>query len=456
MASIYSGVVDKYFISSLDPSLDKRAIDPIVYDMAQEDSFTDMLQIGDRKQPVTQNFFISWTNTKLFYQGQATSATNSGTTAVTVVLTLATSGIARLGTTAYLKDGTSGIVSSVSTASGIDTIIIKTDNGVLTVAANDFIGFGGIVAGERSIAPTNQGFGYTKYSNKVQIFKEVSEITDVQEAGKLEATIAGNDTFIFKDHIDKLKLMKGSMNFEFLMSNISTTNFQDASPALLDPNSSAAGGGKGVQRSRGLYQYISTYGTDVSAIGSGTSSSPVPNGSVALADMDNVCDALIAARAPKKQIGLCGSSVKRGVDKLFKNLPSSGVNSVRMVVSGRELDLEVDQVTYGGFDFSFSPMGIMDHTLVSGTVVGKSLLFVPYDFKVPVYANGTTSEQPAIGMRYYQNKMKFGNEIIGETYTGALAPIGQNEVSEWRTIWQATAALEFKSPSFGLALKVNA
>lgn len=457
MAGISMGIVNKNYISALDPSLDVREIDHNVYDIWREDAFTDLLQIGDRKQPTTQPFFVSWTNTELFYKAQATSATNSGTANVTVVLTAATQGLVRKGVIGYLKDGTSGIVTSVTTAAGVDTIILTTDNGTLTVAANDFISLGGVTVGERSIAPTNARFGYTKYSNKIQIFSETSEITDIQAAAKLEAEIDGQDSFIPKDHLDKLRLLKGSMNFEFLMSQISTTSFSDNAPVLVDPTSNASGGGGAVQRMRGLYQYISTYGTALKAVGSGTSGSPVPDGQVVIADMDSVCDSLLASRAPSEQIVLNGSSVQRGFDKFFKNLGSAGVTSARIVIAGKELDMEVDKVNYGGFTFNFANMGIMNHPNVTSNIVGKSALFLPYDFKVPVYTAGRgTEDMPALGCRYTPSGSIYGNELIGETYTGAQAPHPNGEVQEWKTIWTAKAALEFKSPSFGVSLQVNA
>jgi len=453
---ISMGIINKNYVSALDPSLDVREIDHKVYDIWREDAFTDMLQIGDRKQPTSQPFFISWTNVELFYRGKVTSATNSGTATVTIVLDAGSAGIARKGAVGYLKDGTSGIVTSVSTTTGVDTITLKTDNGTLTVAANDYVNFGGVLVGENAISPTNARFGYNKYTNKVAAFTETSKITDIQKAGKLEAEIDGQDSFIVKDHLDKLRLFKGAMNFEFLMGQISTTSYADGTPTLVDPTSNGVDGGGAMQRGRGLYQYINTYGTTLEAVGSGTGGATTPNGQVVTADMDTVCDALLANRSMGDQVVLMGSAVKRGFDKWGKNLASSGIESVRLVIGGKELDLEVDKFNYGGFTFNLATMGIMNHPNVSNTIVGKSALFLPNDYRVPVYSDGGVQNMPALGMRYIPNGSLYGNEVIGETYTGAMAPHPSGDARNWQTTWHADAALEFKAPSFGVAMQVNA
>lgn len=454
------GDVDKHYISALDPSLDVRDIDRNIYDIWREDAFTDILMVGDRKQPTTQPFFSSWVNSELFYRGKVTSVSNSGTANVTVVLDADAQGIAALGTIVYLKDNTSGIVTSVSTGGGIDTIIVTTDSGTLTIAANDMLSFGGTVVGEKSIAPDNARFDIEKYSNKIEIFSQTSEITDIQAVGKLEAHIDGQDSFIPKDHLDKLTKLKGAMNMEYILGRISTTSFSDGTPTLVDPKSNSNGGGKGVQRMRGLNEYVEAYGTELEATGSGSSSAPVPNGTVVLADMENIVSALLSARAPRRQLAVQGTIPKIAFDKLFKNMGSSGVESVRMNVAGRDLDLNVDRVSFGNFEFNFTNMGLMDHPNVSNTGVGKSVYFMPYDLKVATYSNGSgmgsTNQKPAIGMRYQRSLSRYGNEVIAETYTGAFAPNPNGEVQEWKTIWTAKTALEIKAPTFLVSMKVTA
>lgn len=456
--AVSMGIINKNYISALDPSLDVRAIDHQVYDIWREDSFTDIMSIGDRKEPVTQPFYVSFTNNQLFYRGQVNSVTSgSGSGTVVVVMKAAGSGLARKGVVCYFANGASGIVTALSTSASIDTLTIATDSENITVVGNDYVNFGGVLVGERSISPTNARYGYTKYSNKIGIFSEVCQISNVQAAGKLEAEVDGQDSVIFKDHLDKLRLLKGAMNMEFIMGRISSTSFSDSSPALVDPTSDTFGGGGALQRGRGLYQYITTFGTALSAVGSGSSGSPVPNGTITLADFDTMSDALIAARAPKEQLVVSSSAVKRSIDKLVKQLNSSGITSVRLNVGGKELDAQVDKFSYSGFDYNFTTLGVLDHQNVTGTVVGKSLMSLPLDFKVPVYTEGKgVSDKPAIGLRYIKSGSIHGNELIGETYTGALAPYPNGSVQEFRTIWTAMASLEFKAPSFGVSMQVTA
>lgn len=454
------GDANKNYISALDPSLDVREIDHNVYDIWREDAFSDILSMGDRKQTTSQPFYISWVNSALFYSGLVTSATNSGTATVTVVMDAAAQGLSRLGGIVYLDDNTSGIITAVSTNAGVDTITVKTDSGVLVIAGGNNLRFGGLLAGEKSIFGQNARFPYEKYSNKIEILRETSQITDIQQAGKLEAHVDGSPSFIVKDHIDKLKRLKASMNQEIFLGRLSTTSFADGTPTLVDPVTNGSGGGGGaVQRTRGLNEYVEVYGTQLEATGSGSAGAPVPNGTVVLADMDNIVDALIAARSTDSQLVMGGTKAKIAFDKLFKNLASSGVTSVRMNIAGRDLDMNVDRVSYGNIEFNFVKMGLLDHPMFSPSDAGKSVFFMPYDKRVPVYTSGDSdmaNQLPFMGLRYQPNLGRYGNELISETYTGAFAPNPNGEVQEWKTNWLTKFGLDVKAPSLLVSMKVNA
>jgi hypothetical protein len=431
------GYINKQYVSALDPLLDTREINRFVTDLYNEDGLTDILGWADRKMPTKQPFYNTYVNESLFKQIIPSSVTSgSGTTQLIIVLTAATSGITKVQDEIKLVDNTVGIVYAVSTASGVDTVTIKSVSGAnMTCTASDKLAVFSIAMGERADAPQNERFGVTRYFNKYQIFSITSQITDVQNASTVEVTFNGQDKYVVKDHIEKAIKLKGQINAAFWGGDMSVTSFSDTNPILTDQNTVSGGGGGGaVQTTRGVDKYIELYGISAAASG-------YANNSVTLDDFAAMCDFLTAARAPKDYLVVGSSAARRSCDNLFKNLGSSGITSVRLVVDGKELDFTVDKVSYGGYTYNFATMPILDHpVLFSQTIISKSLYYIPYNKQVKVVGGGY---DPAIRVRYVPNQMKFGNEMIGEAHDGALSPVNPTgTVNEWKTVWNTIQGLE--------------
>lgn len=452
------GVADKKFISALDPMIDVRAIEHNVYDIWREEDFSDILNLADRKSPVAVPTYHSWVNTQLFAVGDTTGATisGSGTATVTVTFTAGTSGYVRKGDVVLTATGDSASVQSVTLTSGQDVVIIKSVTGAnIVVTAGDKLPIYSVAVGEKSDAMQNIRFGYTKYSNKVQIFTETSEVTDIQKASKLEAHINGSDVYVVKDHLDKLSLLKAKINGAFIASDMSATSFSDSNPSLVDQNIVTNGGGGGaIQTTRGLNKYVETYGVALSAVGSGSTGSPVPNGSVSITDFDNVVDSLNAQRADMSQMIVASNSVRTGFDKFIKNLASSGITSSRLVIDGKELDTTVEKFTYGGFDFNFTTLPILRHSNYANNVIGKSAYFLPLNGRAKIYGG---DYQPAMGVKYIPSQTMLGSDLIGEMQYGGLAPVTPSgSQSLFGTRWVSTQGFQMLAPSQTLRLKVKA
>lgn len=432
------GVINKSYVSALDPVLDTREINKQVSDIYNEDALTDILYLGDRKKPIAtgQPIYYTFVNESLFKLGDTTGASVSGngTTLITTSFTAATSGFVKVQDLIKFPDNNVGIVRSVTSTSGVDTVVIKSVSGAnIAHTAGDQLSIFSVAVGERADALANERFGVTRYSNKYQIFSITSQITDVQNAATLEVSFNGQNKFIVKDHIEKALKLKGQINAAFFGGDMSVTTFSDTNPVLTDQNIVSGGGGGGaVQTTRGVDKYIELYG--ISAATASTSS-------VALADFDNMLDFLLAARAPREYLVASGSKVRRAYDKLLKNLGSSGVNSVRLMVDGKEIDYTVDKISYGGFDLNFTTMPILDHpTLFSQTIMSKSSYWMPFNKQVKVLGGGT---EPAIQVRYIPAQQRFGNELIGESHSGALSPVNPTgHVNEWKTVWTSYQGLE--------------
>lgn len=442
------GAINKSYVSALDPVLDTREINKMVTDIQNEDMLTDILGFGDRKVPIAtgQPLYRTFTNESIFKLGDTTGATVSGnnSTSVTTAFTAATSGYVQVGDLVlFPTKALTGYVYSVTSSSGIDTIVCKSVSGAnISTTAGDQLSIYSMAYGERADAPQNVKYGVTSYFNKYQIFQETSQITDVQNAATIEVNFNGQNKFAAKDHIDKVIKLKGSINAAFIGGDMSTTSFSDVNPTLTDQNIVSGGGGGGaVQTSRGVNKYIELYGTTLNP------------GGVSFGAIDDACDNLIAKRAPKNQLVAGSSKANRIYDVFLKNLGSSSVSSVRMIVDGRTLDFEVDQFKYSGFTINKAVMPIFDHpTLFSQTAIAKSMYWLPYDKMVKVYGGGF---EPAMRVRYIPNQCMYGNEMIGESHSGALSPVNPNgHINEWKTVFKTYQGLEFLAPQFALRQQV--
>ena len=435
------GNITKSYVSAVDPIIDTREINKNVADVNNQDYLTDILNWGDRKKviPTGQPIYYTFVNESVFKKVTVNSVTSgNGSTSLILVLTAATSGNTKVQDEIKFTDNNVGIVYAVSTSSGVDTITVKSVSGAnITCTAADKLAVFSVAMGERSDAPSNERFGLTRYSNKYQIFSVTSEITDVQNAATVEVDFEGQPKWAVKDHIEKKLKLKGVVNAAMIGGDISVTSFSDSNPYLVDQNIVSGGGGSGaVQTTRGVDKYIELYGTSLNA---GT-------GAYSQGAVDDALDNLTAQKAPTDYLVVGGKKARRKVDTFWKSLGSSGVNSVRLMFDGKEIDMTVDKVTYGGYDLHYMTMPLLDNPdMFSEVVISKSLYYLPYNSSVKVMGGGT---EPALQIRYVPSQNLYGSEMIGETHSGALSPINPNgTVQEWKTIWTTKQGMEVLAPN---------
>lgn len=441
--------IKKSYVSALSDFIDTREINKNVADIANDDALTDILDFGDRKMPITtgQPVYRTFVNETVFKIIDTTGASvsNNGTTSIGTAATAATSGYTQPGDLViFPTGGIVGYVYSVTTSSGIDSFVIKSVSGAnISTTQGDKLSLFSNAYGERADAPQNVAYGVTAYFNKYQIFSVTSQITDVQNAATIEVEFEGQNKYIVKDHIDKAIKIKGSINAAFWGGDMSTTTFSDLNPTLTDQNIVSGGGGGGaVQTTRGVNKYIELYGTTLNP------------GNVSFGAIDDALDNLLAKRAPKDQLVVGGSKANRIYDVFLKNLGSSGVNSVRLVVDGRELDFVVNKFEYGGFTMNKATLPILDNPTMFAYVnsISRSMYWLPYNKRVKIYGGGY---DPAIRVRYIPNQNKWGNELIGEAHGGALSPVNPTGfVQEWKMVMTSMQGLEFIAPQFALRQQV--
>lgn len=431
-----TGIINKSYVSAIDPILDTREINKHVTDIYNENGLIDILNLAERKKPTKQPIYYTFVNESVFQLLDTTGATpsGSGTVQVTTTVTAASSGFNRVDDLVLFTNGNTGIITSVVNSSGIDTIVMKSVSGAnLTLTAGDKLSSYSVAVGENSTSRVNIRFGLTRYSNKYQIFKETSQITDVQNASTIEVEFEGQPKFIVKDHIDKTVKLKGMINAAFIAGDMSNTSYSDTNPYLVDSvtGGSSISGTGAIQTTRGINKYIQLYGTNLNTGG----------GAYTLTALEDALDNLTAARAPLEYEVIGGKKARRIVDTMIKNLGSSGITSVRLVIDGKELDTEVSKFVHGGYTLNFMTMPILDHpTLLSQTSIAKSLYFVPMNNQVKIEGGGY---EPAIQVRYTPSQSPYGNDMIGETHYGALNIVNPNGQGQFMgTDWTTTQGLE--------------
>jgi hypothetical protein len=444
------GTINKSYVSAVDPIIDTREINKKITDVYNEDELSDILSFGDKKMPTKQPVYYTFYDDPLVKFIAASSVSGSGSTTVTLTLTAATSGYARKGDLVMSVTNTNvGIITNVVTSSGIDTVTVQSVSGAnltMTNAAGQNFSLFSRAQGENSYTPSNIRFGLTRQTNKYQIFRETSRITDVQNASTIEVEINGQPKWFFKDQWEKAILVKQQLNAAIWGGDMSVTSYSDTNPILTDSVTDPTGlsGGGAVQTTRGVNKYIELYGTSL------------VNGSLGTyqkANLDDLITNLIAVRAPKRYWALSSTLAKTTVDTYFKALGSSGVQSVRIIVGGRELDLQVDKVTYGKFELNYAVMTMLDHPVTFGySTIAKNIYYLPYENRVKVEGNGSDDQ---IRLRFVPKQTVYGNDMINEIHYGALNPINPNGEGMFTgTDFVQAVGLEFLAPQFGIKQQV--
>lgn len=437
-----TGTITKSYVSALDPLLDTREINKLITDIYNEDELSDILGLADRKIPTKQPVYYTFYDDPIvkFLDTTGSTVGGSGGANVTVTgATAATSGFIRVDDLVMFTDNMVGIVRSVVSSSGQDTVVIRTvSGGNLTCTAGDKLSVFSRAMGENAWTPANLRFGLSKTTNKYQIFRETSRITDVQNASTIEVEFQGNPKYIFKDHWEKTVLLKSQINAAFWGGDMSNTTFSDSNPSLTDQVTDPTGlsGSGPIQTTRGVNKYIDLYGI---GLVNGTL------GTYQKANLDDVITNLVAVRAAKEQLVVGSTAAINTIDTYYKNLGSSGVTSVRLVVDGNEIDFTVNKATAGRFTFNYAVMPILDHPVTFGYgTIPKNLYFLPYNNRVKVEGGGSDA---CMRVRFVPRQGPYGNDMVDEIYTGAFSPVNPNGAGAFIGVdWTTKQGLELLAP----------
>lgn len=448
------GQINKRYVSAIDPMMDIREIKQQITDIRNDKSFMSLLTQLDGKvvfEPAKDQsnsaIFHSWQNDALqsVITFSGTTITGSGTASLSVVdLPVASQNVLKVGDILYLTSG--GVVRVMTVPAADEFTAVSVDGSnvtLLTTAVASIIG-NAFESGSTSVS--TQRWGLTKLSNVVQIFRDAMEITDIEMQNGVEFKINGEDRILPYQSIRLRDKHYLGISSGLFMSKISATRFSDASPTMAGSN------GNGIQTTRGLDQYITQYGiTD----------SVATLGSLLLSDVDDAITQLVANRSTADYLIGASTAVQLKFSNMLKNLPSSGgINSVRLNVQGKEVDLDVESFNHGGFRFSLSNLGLLNNAEVvsSGATLltpAKCAYFMPLGQAKQVGGGMTPF------MRYRYQAQPTGasanrtvNGMTEETRVGGSATIATSQARTNLVTMTSTVGLEVFNPQAFLRMQV--
>ena len=436
---VTQGSMIKSFVSAID-FLDQRDIDPNIYDQSRDKAFTDIMKMVNRYKPATMFNYHNFVNNDVYEVGTVSAVSTTGLAQIQFTINTAST-FPRVGDLIMTSNsnniGKQARIQTVTFGSGTAVLTVRSVGGnsaAFYATVGDKVAFSSNAFAEKSDAPTNRRYGLTKYYNLIQIFREVDEVSDIQKVAKIEVNVGGDYHILPYQTVQKYIKLQGDISVQMLAGVQSSTLFNDSNPFLSDPTS-----GLPIQTTGGLDWYVTTYGISDQAAVLGT---------FGFTELDAIIDNFIANKAPTDQMVFMGSKAYRVISKFLKNLGSSGVTSVRLMIDGKTLDFEVEHLSYGGYEFDFVHVPIFDHPQLFSTSlradVNGSLYFVPKD-QVDTVDNG---RQPRMQIRHTPTPFmgnaanKSANGIITEWRTGALAEIPTSSTMQLHTDWETGQGLE--------------
>lgn len=451
------GTINRRYTSAIDPILDARSIKKEIIDIQKDRSFMSLLtDLGGKvvwtppMDSVNNAIFYSWQNSPLSQLISTTGATvtGNGTSGTPLSVTGLPAGSQNVLIPGILLACPQGGVVRVTTVPSTSSFTALSVTGTsVTVTAGDWLSAISNAQESGSDAPLAQRWDVSRLTNVTQVIRNTIKTTDVDMQNGIEFTIDGVDRILPYEAIRLKDLHDLHTNGALFLGKQSATRFTDSSPALSGAN------GNGIQTTRGLDEYITTYGiTDQTAT----------LGTLAITDVADAINQLVANRSTQDYLIGAGQSVYMKFSDMLKNMPSSGaVNSVRINVQGKEVDLDVESFNYGGFRFNLHSLGLLNNQQIVGSAATSLHMAAKCAYFMPLGQAKTLKNGVSPFMRYrYQPQPTTGGEnrtINGateETRYGGLAP---NPTSGSRTLemtMTSNIGLEIFNPQSFLRMQV--
>ena len=457
--AVTTGTVNKPYISAVS-FLDKREIYRQIIDQYQDDEWLDFLTDAQQNKifaPGNEQSSVpvyhSFQNDPLYVLLDTTGATvtlsgASNNIATVTGLGSSAQNLLVAGMLLYLPGGQVLRVQTVPSASSFTARTVDgstmagSPSNTFTAGMKLSVFSNAQEEGSNGVDPLR--WSLSSISNRIQIFSNSIKLTDVQVMSGVEVEVNGQAYILPYEAIRGMQRHRGDISLAFWLGKISDTLFSDSSPLLAGAN------GNGVQTTRGMDQYITTYGIQDTVATPGT---------FVLADIKDINTQLTAQRAPMEYIVAGAQEVVSTYSDFFKNLNSSGVESVRIQVNGRELDMEVEKFKYGGRTFNLKSLNVLSNDQVinyigtgsSKITPAKSAYYLPMG-TTPVQGQGQVPYfryrymKPMAGIAGASQNRTITDQTV-EIVTGGLAPIPTSNEKAMRIEWTSNMGLEVFNPN---------
>jgi hypothetical protein len=435
------GATDKYTASAV-ALLDQREIYNQLIDIQDDAEWLDFMYMAGKKDATAVPFYTSFYNDNLYKLIDTTGATVTTGAATIEVYGLPTAvfNFLVVGDLLKFQNGKVGRVQVKGDNTSAKKMEIQSVDGTnLTLVAGNKLSAFSNAQEEGSIEPPSRRWSVNSLQNRVQIFRNAIKITDVQNASKIELEFNGKPYILPYEMIQGLQKHRGDISLAMWLGEVSNTLFADLEPGV-GPGSYLAGAqGYGVQTTRGMDSYITNYGVN------DTLTTP---GSFNLSELSSLEEKLTAVRAPMEYMIAGSNPAVAVISDFLKNLPSSGgVFSGRLMVDGKEIDLQAERFMHGGYTYNLKAFKVLSNTDVinyTGGPIQKSIYFLPMG-KVKTVGGGMNDyfrykymAQPAPGT---------GSVETAELMTGALAPTPTNQEQSLTVTWTSNMGLEVFAPN---------
>jgi len=429
--AVAAGNIDRTFLStvSFTNTLEQREILKDVLDIYDEEaSMLDVLDWTGKSKVSAQTEYFTVQNNFLYALATVKTATTAGSAgaSASIVFTGSTSIKPVVGELILFPNGVVGYVSAADSATDF-TLTVKPVNSAdiipSTTVAQKIPFFSNAYA-EGTGSNQMRKSDLVKRSNKLQIFKTKTSITDIAYGSKIEVEFKGKPYYFLKQQHDAY--LKHRMDILYAVL------FGRESAGLTDANSNT------INTTRGLRDTIVNAG--------GISSSVASAGTIALSDLAALSRLMDANRCPSEYLLWAGAD--------FDNQFDTNVSALNQFVNGG--------ISYGSFNGSkevATGLGIsslyaygrtlhkkrlqaLSHPLVSSiggaTTFSKEAYLVPAG-KIKVEQGGGQVDR--MQMRYLE--MADGvNSRFREKMLGGLAPTPTSDTDTLDIVYTSIEGLE--------------
>ena len=429
--AIAAGNIDRTFLStvSFTNTLEQREILKDVLDIYDEEaSMLDVLDWTGKAKASAQTEYFTVQNNFLYATATVKTTTTAGSAgaSASIVFTGSTSIKPIIGELMLFANGVVGYVSAIDSATDF-TITVKPVNSadiIPAVTSSSKIPFFSNAYAEGTASNQMRKSDLVKRSNKLQIFKTKTSITDIAYGSKIEVEFKGKPYYFLKQQHDAYLKHRMDVLYSIL--------FGRESAGLTDANSNT------INTTRGLRDTIVNAG--------GITSSVASAGTVALSDLSALSRLMDANRCPSEYLLWAGADFDNGFDTSISAATQFVNGAINYAAfNGQKevaINLGVNSFYAYGRTLHKKRLNALSHpqiTSIGGaTVFSKEAYLVPSG-KIKVEQGGAQVDRMQI--RYLE--MADGvNSRFREKVLGGLAPTPTSDTDTLDIIYTSIEGLE--------------